>query len=210
MHQGSFADCTNTVCWYQNLINYNSNTSFTFPESITYTTSLIVMLVSAILVARIWNKELKGIHIMYSAKQQCKRILIFGLSLSVPVPTIFLTPWGTDLNTLFWSFDCMDECKVYNTYLPNGKQNFKVVKNHLVGSENQCVSLQLLISSFYLQHCKICSWNWQSDSFTWIYPYSCYHQLLLLTSQCHHSQGGRSIQHLQKNFVHHVQDFILM
>lgn len=65
---------------------------------------------------------------MYSAKQQCKRILIFGLSLSVPVPTIFLTPWGTDLNTLFWSFDCMDECKVYNTYLPNGKQNFKVEK----------------------------------------------------------------------------------
>lgn len=79
------------------------------------------MLVSAILVARIWNKELKGICKLYSAKQQCKRILIFDLSMGMPVPTIFLTPWGTDLNTLFWSFDCMDECNVYNTYLQNWK-----------------------------------------------------------------------------------------
>lgn len=49
-------------------MNYNLNIFFIFFELIIYIILLIVMLVFVILVVRIWNKELKGIYILYSVK----------------------------------------------------------------------------------------------------------------------------------------------
>lgn len=83
-------------------------TSLTFPESMTKTTSLMVMLVSAMLVERICKDkdgDLLPALTVISGFRVCKLHLKQEL-------TIFLTPVGGALKAFFWSRVCISECRM--------------------------------------------------------------------------------------------------
>lgn len=122
----------NIVTNWQWIHNYEllcvpEHTSLTSPESITNTTSSIVMQVSAMLVERIWNQTCRHtFNLQYFDHHEsivtCRQEEL----------TIFLTPAGEELLSFLWSRVCMSECRVSTSNLHKATSANRWKYNHLV------------------------------------------------------------------------------